>query len=193
MDKTLEKEKKIRMMRRHRWNYKHLFLFFISVIVAVLILTSSILRNFISNLGNYSYIGAFITGIFFAFGFTAAPATASFLVLTQNINPIFMGLIGGLGTTLSNYLIFRYIKYSMDTDLKYILKITGITKIKELKKTRLAWIVPFLGAFIIATPLPDEAGDFIFGISNYSTKRFLLYVYLLSSAGIMLIGLIGRV
>lgn len=176
----------------HRWNYKRLFFIVVSILIAILILTSPSIKNFIGNLGNYRYFGAFIAGIFFAFGFTAAPATAAILILAGIINPLALGLIGGLGAMFSDLLIFSYIKYNLDPDLKYIIKKTGIMRLRKLEKTRLRWIIPFIAGFIIASPLPDEIGSFIFGIAKYETKKFLFYSYILNSFGIFIIALIGR-
>jgi len=176
---------------RHHWNYAHLLLILAGVAIAIFILSSSFLRDMIDSLGSFGYFGVFITGIFFAFLFTAAPATAGFLLFSHSLNPVLIGLIGGLGAMISDILIFSYIKYKLDPDLKYIIEKSGIKKIKELEKTKLRWLIPFLAGFIIASPLPDEAGSFIFGISDYNTLKFTIYSYILNSIGIMIIAFIG--
>lgn len=175
----------------HKWNYKYIIIFLISIIIAIYILTSPILRGFISSLGDYSYLGALIAGFFFASGFTAAPATASFLIFGQSNNPILLGLVGGAGAMLADTLIFLYIKKGLSPDLKYLLKKSKLTKLKKLRHTKLGWIIPLTGGIIIASPLPDELGSFVFGISNYSTKKFLIYSYLLNSLGLIIISLLG--
>jgi len=162
-----------------------------SFVLASIILTSSLIRDFIQSLGTYSYLGVLISGIFFVYGFTALPATASIILLSKSLNPVLIGLIGGFGAVVSDLLIFSYVRYGLDPDIKYILKKTGITRIKELKRTRLRWIIPFLAGFIIASPLPDEVGTFIFGIANYDLKKFLIYAYLLNSLGIMAIAFLA--
>ena len=133
MDKAVKKEKQ----KKHVWNYKNLLFLFAGLVFTVVILTSSLVRTLIESMGNYGYLGAFIIGIFFAFLFTAAPATAAFLLLAGNLNPILIGLIGGLGAMLSDALLFSYIRYKLDPDIKYIIKKSGIMKIKELEKTKL--------------------------------------------------------
>ena len=178
---------------KHKWNYRNLIILAISIILAVYILTSSPLKNFILNLGAYSYLGAFISGIFFAFGFTAAPATATILLLGKTANPILLGLIGGFGAMLSDFLIFSYIKYKLNPDIKYILKKLKVDKIKKIRHTKLGWIIPVLGAGILASPLPDELGSVLLGIAHYSTKKFLVLSYIMNSLGIIILAFIGGV
>jgi len=184
MAKTLKK-------RKHKWNYPNLIFLALSFLFAIYILTSSFLKSFVNNLGIYSYLGAVMAGVFFAYAFTAAPATASFIILGQTNNPIIIGLLGGLGAMLADFLIFSYIKHHMSSDLKYIVKKTGITKLKKLRYTKMGWIVPLFAGIIIASPLPDELGSFMFGISNYSTKKFLIYSFILNSIGITIVASLG--
>jgi hypothetical protein len=178
---------------KHKWNCKSLVLLALSVILAIYILTSSYTKSFILNLGSLSYLGAFISGIFFAFGFTAAPATASILLLGKTASPIALALIGGTGAMLSDFLIFSYVKSKMSPDIKYILKKTKVDKIKKIRHTKLGWILPVLGAGIIASPLPDELGSFLLGISHFSTKKFLILSYVMNSLGIMILAFIGKI
>jgi hypothetical protein len=50
-----------------------------------------------------------------------------------------------------------------------------------------AWILPVLGAFIIASPFPDEIGIGLMGISRMKTWQFLLLAFVLNSTGIFFI------
>lgn len=179
------------MKLKHHWNYKSLIILIISIIFAIYLLISPATRNFISSLGEYSYLGAFILGFFFAYGLTAAPATATFILLGQTGNPIILGLLGGLGAMLADSLILFYIKKGMPPDLEYLAKKAGITKLKKFRHTKLGWIVPLIAGFIIASPLPDELGSFLFGISDYPIKKFLIYSYLLNSLGLIIISALG--
>ncbi|MEM5814715.1 MAG: hypothetical protein QXD77_02770, partial [Candidatus Aenigmatarchaeota archaeon] len=52
------------------------------------------------------YIGIFLAGMFFAYGFTAAPATAVFLILAKGHNLVVSGLLGGLGAMTADLIIF---------------------------------------------------------------------------------------
>src|SRR3989344_5219782 len=58
------------------WNYKNLILLALSVVVAIFILRSEFIKDFISGLGGLEYIGAFVSGLFFSYGLTTAPAVS---------------------------------------------------------------------------------------------------------------------
>lgn len=178
---------------RHKWNYKNLIILAISIILAVYILSSSLMENFILNLGNFSYFGSLIAGFFFSFAFTTVPASASIILLGKITNPILTGLIGGFGAMLSDFLIFYYIKYKLNPDVKYLMKKLKIDRTKKIRHTKLGWIIPVLGAGIIASPLPDELGSILLGISHYSMRKFLILSYLMNSVGIFVLALVGNI
>jgi len=177
---------------KHKWHIKSLIFLAISIILAIYILSSSFIKNFILSLNSLSYLGALISGFFFSFAFTTAPATASVILLGKSSNPILIGLIGGIGAMLADFLIFSYIKYKLNPDIKYLLKKSKIDSIKRIRHTKLGWILPVLGALIIASPLPDEFGSFLLGISRYSTVKFLILSYAMNSMGIIILAFIGK-
>ncbi len=50
-----------------------------------------------------------------------------------------------------------------------------------------AWFIPIIGAVIIASPLPDEIGVSILGISKMKNWKFLLLSFFLNTVGIFII------
>ena len=54
------------------------------------------------------------------------------------------------------------------------------------------WLIAFLGALIIASPLPDELGLTMMGFSKIKTSLFIPISFLLNSLGILIIGLIAK-
>ena len=49
------------------------------------------------------------------------------------------------------------------------------------------WMLPIIGAIIIASPFPDELGVSLIGLSKLSTGKFILLSYVLNSIGIFLV------
>ena len=58
---------------------------------------------------------------------------------------------------------------------------------KFLKTWNIEFLVPLLGALIIASPFPDEIGLLMFGVSKLKYRELLVITYLLNTAGILLI------
>jgi hypothetical protein len=48
-------------------------------------------------------------------------------------------------------------------------------------------MLPVIGAIIIASPLPDEVGISLMGLSKISTPKFIFISYILNSIGLFLI------
>jgi len=179
---------------RYISKYPKFLLLFISFIFAYLLFygnTYKPLHDFIVSMG---YMGTFMAGIMFAYGFTAAPATAIFLILAQEQNILIAGLIGGLGALISDLLIFSFIRQSFSSEIKKlsrekIVRYLGSKTPNLLKK----YAAPVLAGFIIASPLPDEIGVTMLAASKIiPLKVFSAVSYLLNTAGIYLILIIGR-
>ena len=100
------------------WKYHNLILLLLSIAFAVLILKSEFIRGFISRLGYYEYFGVFIVGLFYSYGFTTAPAISMLYLLSRDLTPFFVAIIGGFGAMISDYLIFRFIKYELFDEIK---------------------------------------------------------------------------
>lgn len=151
-------------------------------------------HNFLVSLG---YLGTFLGGIFYAYGFTATPATAVLLVLAQEQNILLAGLIGGFGALLSDYVIFLFVRTSFIEEIRRLQK----EKIMRLlaKEGNVLFgnyrkyaLLAFAG-FLIASPLPTEIGVTLMASSKYiSTKKFMIIAYALHTAGIFTILLIGN-
>jgi len=185
-------------MKNHKIKYPKLLVLIITIMVAAVILYEgknyAPFHDFLVSLG---YTGTFLAGIFYAYGFTAAPATAVLLVLAKGQNLILAVLIGGFGAVLSDLLIFKFIRHSF------------IDEINKLKKERFAryvekeekrvfgryykHIFPALASFLIASPLPTEIGvTMMASIKNLSVKKFLIMAFVLHSLGILTILTIGN-
>lgn len=149
------------------------------------------LHDALTSLG---YIGTFLTGIFFVYGFTAAPATAILLILAKEQDIFLTGLVAGLGALAGDLFIFKFIRYSFADEIKKIRK----EKIFNFVKGRIprfirVYLAPVFAGFIIASPLPDEIGvALLAGTTKVSTKAFLIISYVLNTGGIFVILMIGR-
>ena len=171
---------------------KLLFLIF-TFVVAYFIFLGRDFSPFHNLLLSLGYFGTFITGIFFAYGFTGAPATAILLILSNEQNILFAGLIAGFGALVGDLIIFKFVRNSSADEIKKISREKAIIYLnKKIPISLKKYFVPVLAGFIIASPLPDEIGVFLLATSqSISTRFFSVLSYLLNTAGIFIILLIG--
>ncbi len=171
------------------WKYKNTTFLFLSSAVAFFVLRNETLHNFLLHLGSFGYIGAFIAGILFVSTFTVATGAIILLVLAETLSPIEIGIIAGFGAVVGDFAIFRFVKDDLAREIKDIYnKFDGGHHLKKVLHTKyFSWTFPVLGAAIIASPLPDEIGVSLMGISKMSTVKFLCISFVLNAIGIFMV------
>jgi len=153
--------------------------------------------QFISRLGNLKYLGTFIAGLFFSFGFTT-PFSVGFFLALKPENILVHSLIGGLGAALSDILILKFVKFSFKDEIKKLKQepvsreIKLITRKLIAKKIRFYLTYLFAG-IIIASPLPDEIGITILsGISKVNVKAIGVISWIFNTLGILVMLTLGN-
>jgi len=178
--------------------YPKLLLLILTIIIAVVVFYEGMnydpFHDFLISLG---YFGTFLGGVFYAYSFTAAPATAVLLVLATEQNLILAVLIGGFGAVLSDFLIFNFIRHSLFDEINKLGQEKFIKGIASNVRRFLGYyyrcvFIVFAG-FLIASPLPTEIGvTMIASMKDISTKEFMVIAYFLHSLGILVILTIGH-
>lgn len=176
---------------------KFLLLLLVYIITIVLFYNKKNFIPFHDLFSSLGYFGIFLGGIFYAYGFTAAPATAILLTLAKQHSFISAGIVGGVGALLSDVIIFLFIRHSFIDEIEKLKKekiIIYIGKtIKKLLGSFSNYLLPILASFLIASPLPTEIGvALLTTMKSLSVKKFLLIAYLLHTLGILIILLIGN-
>ena len=175
--------------------YPKFLLLFITFLIAYLLFyerTNLKFHDFVISLG---YMGTFIAGMLFAYGFTAAPATAILLILAKEQNIFLAGFIGGFGALVGDLIIFNFLRYSLDDEIKKLSKEKIVLYINHKTPNLFKkYLVPVIAGFIIASPLPDEIGVSLLAASRtISIKIFSIASYLLNTAGIFVILAVGNI
>jgi uncharacterized membrane protein YdjX (TVP38/TMEM64 family) len=188
------------MHKKHRLiKYPKMLLFFISVLFAFFLFYGgenfAPFNIFLLSLG---YFGVFIAGIFYSYGFTAAPATAILLVLAKEQNFLLAGIIGGLGALLSDIFIFLFVRYSFLDEIKRFGRSKVAKFIRKEEKIIFGhykkYVLPVFAGFLIASPLPTEIGvTLMASLKKMSVKKFIFIAYILHTLGIFAILLIGNI
>jgi hypothetical protein len=172
-----------------RWKYKNLTILFFGIVLAIILSQVESFHSFLLHLNGLGYLGAFIAGILFVSTFTVATSALVLLTLAEVLSPIEIALIAGLGAVVGDLLIFHLIKDSLFDEIKYIYnKIDHKNNLKKLFHSKyFNWMLPIIGAIIIASPLPDEVGVSLMGLSKLSTPKFIFISYILNSIGLFLV------
>jgi len=165
-------------------NFLSLFLFSLGLILCFAVFIWPVSRDFVINLARSSLIGVLAIGFLYAISFTSALATGMVISATAVYSPLTLAIIGGLGALIYDIIIFLFVK-----------KITHqgfFSRLREkyLDRPSISWLFFVIGAFIIASPLPDELGSGLFGASKLKPKYFIPISFILNAFGILIIALI---
>ncbi len=189
------KAKQVMMGNRKAIKYPKLALLCATLILGYIFFTDRQFSTTRESLAGLGYIGTFFAGIFFSYGFTAAPATAVLLVLGRQENILLASVVGGLGALLGDTIIFRLIRHSFAEEFSRLSREKSLTTITgRIPKNALKYIVPAVAGFIIASPLPDEIGVALLAASTHvSGRAFTMISFALNTIGIFAILHIGQV
>jgi uncharacterized membrane protein YdjX (TVP38/TMEM64 family) len=179
-------------VKPHHHKYKNIILFALGLFLAYYLSRNAKVNEFLLHLGNYKYLSAFLGGVLFVSTFTLPIGSIILLTLARTLSPFLLILIAGIGAVLGDVLIFKFFKNKMNDEAKPIYKevesIVGKNHLKKIIHTKyFAWTLPVIGTFILASPLPDELGVSIMGLSNMSTKKFLLVSWFSHTLGVFFI------
>ena len=165
----------------------------VSFVVAIYIVESGVVHIVFDSIQSLDIVGIFIAGIFFTSIFTTIPAIALIAELAQHTTIFTIAFWGGLGAALGDYLIFWFVRDRGSEDVNYILRLTRARKTLQLLKTeRFRWLSIIVGSIIIVSPLPDEIGLAMIGLSRISTAVFLPLTFVLNAGGIALIAVVAQ-
>ncbi|MBI4439487.1 hypothetical protein HY638_00785 [Candidatus Woesearchaeota archaeon] len=140
------------------------------------------------------YIGAFMAGVLFVFGFTASIATTILLIIAKDLSIVPAGLLAGLGALVGDIAIFRLIRYSFADEIRGFFRERAVRYIYRNTPAKVKSVfIPVVAGLIIASPLPDEIGVSLLAASkSISLEAFVVASYILNTAGIFVILMIGR-
>ncbi len=171
-----------------KYRYTNITVFILILLLLFSLADTGVPHAIIEWIGNYGYLGALVTGVFFVSLFTVVPASLVLLSLAQEFNPLLIVLSAGFGASIGDLLLFRFFKDGLFDELRSLFKHSRFSRFARIFKTRLfLWLTPLVGAFIIASPFPDEIGIGLLGLSNIRPWQFFALSLVLNSVGIFAI------
>ena len=166
------------------WKYKNTILLLVSIPLVLLLARTPFIARLLANAGTLGLPGAFILGIFFVSTFTIAPASIVLYHLAEVTDPVLLALAAGLGGVVGDFIIFRFYKDRIFLELEPLLKSKFAPLYRKIRRSRaLKWIIPVVGAAIVASPFPDEIGIGLMGLSHLKNREFIVIIFLLDTLG----------
>lgn len=197
------------MTQWHSWKYKNLTFLILGLLATLFLYQIEPFHQLLKQLGALGYIGAFIAGILFVSIFTVSTGVLILLILAEQLPLIPLGIIGGLGAIVGDLLIFKFVKDGLMGEIKLVEEnikdeLKSIEFIddhinnrsaKRFRKHMLAllhtryfsWILPATGVLILTSPLPDEMGVGLMGMSKIKTYQLLLLLFAIKPASVFLV------
>ncbi len=151
---------------------------------------------FLDHLG---YLGTFLAGMLFVYGFTVGPAVAMLFLAAQEQNFLLAGIAGSAGAFLGSFFVFKFLKISYEEEVQRLTQ-SPLFKIflsffeKNLPSFVRKYFLPILAGIFSATPLPDEfTAALIYVSRGISLPIFSFVAFLFNTFGIFILLIIGRI
>ncbi len=169
-----------------------IWLLVVSILAAVVLLRVDFIPALVALSGD-TFISSFIAGIFFTSVLTTAPAIIALGEIGVHASAWHVAFAGGLGALVGDLLIFRFVRSRL---VEHIMRISFSPRArrmgKVLSKGPFRWIPVLLGTILIASPLPDEIGLVMLGISHIRLWQFLPIALFANMAGIYGIAMVAQ-
>lgn len=157
------------------WKHKNIVLLLLGILVALVFSRSQTFNNFLLHLGSFGYLSAFIAGMLFVSTFTIATGALILMTLAKTLSPIELILLAGIGAVIGDLLIFLFVKDEVTKEIEPIYEEIAGSHLKKILHTKyFGWTLPVAGALIIVSPLPDELGVSLMGMSEMKINKFLV-------------------
>jgi hypothetical protein len=170
-----------------KWRYKNLTIVFFGIVISFFLSKSP---EFYSLLHVVTLWGglpvAFLGGMLFVSMFTIGPGTLIITFLAGNMNPLLVAAVAGAGAVTSDFLMFQFVRNDLEKEILPLYKKLGGGHVYKAFHTKyFHWMLPVVGAIIIALPIPDELGVSLLGLSKMSMYEVIPLSYFLNTVGII--------
>lgn len=178
--------------------YPKITVLVLMIFIAYFVFKNPLVQGYLAGLGEIRFLGFFIAGMCFSFGFSA-PFAVGFFLLANVQNIYLAALIGGLGAMLSDITIFKLIRVNFQDEFDELKKERFFVRTGEMIDKRLSvkikyYMLYLFAGFLIASPLPDEFGvTMLAGLTKIKMNILALISFVLNTAGIAVIILLGHV
>jgi hypothetical protein len=172
----------------HQQKHHNILMLFLGLALAIILSRSSQFNNFIQGLGQFGYISAIIAGAMFVCTFTVATGAYIIFTLAKTLSPVELILFGMIGAVIFDMLVYKTIKNTVDKEILEAFNTPRFSHFKKILHTKyFAWMAPLIGLLVFLSPLPDELGISLLGLSKLRTYQFFFISILNHSLGMFLV------
>ena len=180
-------------MKRNKKIKRDIVIIILSIVVGLVLLKTGFIEHLLFKSQEMEYLGIFIAGLLFTSAFTTVPAAIALGQLSLVVGLPELVLIGGFGALCGDFIIFKFFKKDISEDFDYLLKLKKNKQWQRLLKAKIfRFFLILTGGLIIISPLPDELGLALMGMSKTNTRSFVLISFACNSVGVLLIALVAR-
>ncbi len=157
-----------------------------SIALAYVLVRSGIFTGFIPVSQGLLLVSAFVAGVFFTSMVTAAAASVALAEIGLQAPEILpVALIGAFGAVCGDMLLFLFIRDTLTQDLKAVIKPDKYRKLVSFFHGGFfRFLSPVIGGIIIASPLPDEAGLALMGMTKVRSYYVIPLSFIMNVLGI---------
>ncbi len=160
----------------------------LGIVVGIFLSRIGVIDALVNALQDYSILACFIAGILFTSTFTIAPASIAIIHLSDKVPLPSLAIWGALGAVCGDLILLYFVRDRFTVDL---MRVINTKKIKHFFRSFhfgfLKWIYPVLGAIIIASPLPDEFGISLLGMSKIRMSLIIPISFVMNIIGIYIL------
>jgi hypothetical protein len=162
---------------------------FASLLVSILLISTGLFDVLVQSLHLGGYMGALLAGGMFVSIFTAAPAVVILLSLSETFPIVPLAIVAGIGAMIGDVIILSYMhRRGSFVDKRVFLEESTIGKIIiSIRRSKYKFLLTVIGSIVILTPLPDELGLLLMGISKMKRSVALLITLILNTLGIFVL------
>lgn len=167
----------------------NLLILAVSIGAAIILSRLGVFDVVLSQSTEIRFLGMFIAGLFYTSVLTVGPATLAIAEISSYNSIFLVAAIGALGAVIGDLAIFSFVKEKISGDVEALFKNSRAKRLVHLLKMEIfRWLTPFLGFLIVASPLPDEIGLAMMGLSKIKFPVFILLSYTANFFGILFLG-----
>jgi hypothetical protein len=169
--------------------YRDLLFVLGGILLTILLIQLGMFEALRTSLAERVALGSFISGVFFTSVFTLAPAAVALAELMDLASPITVAWWGALGGMFGDAMLFLFIRDIFAEDLREFLDDHPRFRVfSQFHFGFLKWLYPLIGAVIIASPLPDELGLAMLGLTKTKLVILLPIAFAMNFLGILALG-----